>query len=219
MLDKILQDEQDARKDRIRSGKFSPSSFGGCLRKQYWNRKDEPKTNDVDARTLRVFRVGTMFHEFIQNLMKTDDTELEVKIETDDVCGYADMVTPDEVIELKSQHSRAFWYMAKSNKSIFDQKPDHVMQVCYYALQLGRKWARLVYISKDDLCIEEYKIELTDALITKVEGELDDLNKYWVKDELPPAKQRLYKQKDGTYKECGYCAWKDKCKQMEKGTK
>jgi hypothetical protein len=212
-IDLKLQEEQDARKDRIRSGKWSPSSLGGCHRKQFYNRKDEPKSNPPDERALRVFKVGSMFHEFVQDLLKDENTQLEVRVETDDVLGFADMVTPDEVIELKSQHSRAFWWMGKSSEPITVQKRDHCIQAAFYALQLERKWIRLVYISKDDLCVNEYRLELNDKLITTVEQELEELNAWWIKNELPPAKPVLYVGKDGKSSECSYCSWKDKCKE------
>jgi hypothetical protein len=218
-INEILLAEQEASLTRVRSGLWSPSSFGGCYRKQYWNRKNEVKTNPPDERSLRVFKAGHFFHEFVQKIISEQcpEAELEVEVKTEDVLGFADIVMPDEVVEIKSQHSRAFWWMAKSEKPIWEEKPDHVLQASFYAMTLGKEWIRLVYVSKDDLCVNEFKVKITPEIISKVEKELSTLNALWVKDELPEAKPRLYKDKDGKSKECGYCPFKTKCEEIEKG--
>lgn len=218
-INEILLAEQEKRKDRVRSGKWSPSQFGGCFRKQYWNRKNEPKTNPPDERALRVFKAGHFFHDFVQGLITKGDNnaEIEVLIEDENVCGYADIVLSNEVVEVKSQHSRAFWWMNKSNKSIIEEKINNVLQNTYYAVRLGKEFIRLVYVSKDDLCINEYKLRVTDQLKEMLRDELDVLNGWWKANRLPSANPRLYIGKDGKSKECNnYCDWKDKCKEVER---
>jgi hypothetical protein len=218
-IDEVLLAEQEASLTRVRSGLWSPSSFGGCYRKQYWNRKNEPKTNPPDERSLRVFKAGHFFHEFVQKIIleQCPEAQVEVPIKTDDVMGYADIVLPDEVVEIKSQHSKAFWWMDKSDKPITEEKADHILQASFYAVTLGKEWIRLVYVSKDDLCVREFKLRLTDELKSKVTKELNTLNKLWAFGELPKAEPRLYKGKDGKSKECSYCAWKTKCEEVESG--
>ena len=218
-IDEVLAEEQQRSLTRIRSGKWSPSSFGGCIRKQYWNRKNEPKTNPPDERRLRVFKAGSMFHEFVQTIIKEScqEAEVEVKVETDNVLGFADMVLPDEVVEIKSQHSRAFWWMGKSDKPIIDEKRDHVLQASFYAITLGKEWVRLVYVSKDDLCVSEFKLKVTPEIKKLVEFELKTLDELWSVGYLPPAIPRLYFDKNGNSKECEYCGWKTKCKEIENG--
>lgn len=221
IIDGVLHQEQESRKDRVPSGKWNPSLFGSCKRRQFFKRKNESVSNPTDERGLRVLKVGTMFHDFIQekfsDFAKENDFEIliEEKVETDDVLGFADIVTPFEVVELKTQHSRAFWWMSKSDKPITEQKREHFLQACFYALMLEKKYIRLVYISKDDLCINEYRVELDDKHIIYLEQEIEKMDEYWVFDILPPAIPILYKDKDGVSKECQYCMWRDKCKQIE----
>lgn len=215
--------EQAGRVGRKRSGKWSPSSFGRCYRYQYWNRKDEPKSNPPDDRTYRVFRCGNLFEDYVISEVKKQFPSLktQVKIETDDVFGYADFVLNGEVGEIKSQNSRAFWYMAKeikeNEKTISDLKENNVLQGAFYAMVLGKEFLRLVFISKDDLCIEEFRIKITDDIKEKLNKELSELNEYWSKEELPPASPRAYgkDKKTGQAKECGYCPYKDACFAME----
>ena len=125
MIQKLINDkllaEQNKRKDRVRSGMWSPSSFGRCYRLQYWNRKNEPQSNPPDERALRVFKVGHFFHDFVETIIKDQhpQAETEVLVKKDDVLGFADIVLPDEVIDIKSQHSKSFWYMEKVGEVIY----------------------------------------------------------------------------------------------------
>lgn len=207
LIDKKLLDEQN--KERKTSGKWTPSRFGRCYRFQVWKRQGEPETNPPDTRTLRVFAAGKLFHRFAQDIIleENKDAAIEVKIEHDDIIGYADIVNIDTVWDLKSQHSRAFWHMQKS-VDIRKDKYQNWLQVMSYVWLLEKKQGRLVFISKDDLCILEYAEFLTDFWITEIEKELKILREYWNKKELPPALPRAYGGK-----ECEYCGYKNKCLQ------
>ena len=208
MIDDVLGN----REKRKRSGKFSPSLFGRCFRAQYWNRKDEPVTNPPDSRVMRVFKAGNLFHDFVQQTIinKFPEVQKEVLVAVDDdVVGYADLVNDVEVIDIKSQHSRAFFYMAKSSDIGKDKKPNW-LQVMYYAIALGKPGARLVFVSKDDLCIQEYHFKVNENWKKEVADELKILRMWWKKQELPAANPRAYNGK-----ECDYCNWKDLCKKGE----
>jgi len=79
---------------------------------------------------------------------------------------------------------------------------------------LGKNKATLCFISKDDLCLQEYTFILNDKWQAELDNELGSLRKYW--DEfkngtLPPAQPRAYKDKKGGFKECQYCSWKKLC--------
>jgi len=221
-LQKVINDEllseQESRKGRKRSGKWSPSSLGGCYRKQYWNRLDEPKTNLPDARTLRVFKVGNFFHEFIQDLIvkQFPEAKIEQKVESDDVLGFADIVLENEVIDVKSMHSYGFKYLDENGYDIEKEKSDHVFQVMTYALLLNKEFVRMVYVSKDDLRIAEFPLVLNDWWKMKIDNEFKVLSGFWESKELPKAEPRLYfnktKQK---HMECNYCNFRDKCNETE----
>jgi hypothetical protein len=171
---------------------------------------NEPVTDPEDERGLRVFYAGQLFHDFVQQFF--DKAEKEVLCETEYSKGYADLVTEDEVIDLKSQHSMAFWHMDKC-ADIYKEKFNNWLQVAFYAKVLGKPNVRLVFISKDDLCIKEY-IAPTDKILPDLEREIDSLTSI---KSLPPAKPRLYwKAKEKRFGECQYCSWKTKCTEVEK---
>ena len=214
LIDKALE----RKGDRIRSGKYSPSSLGKCFRAQYWNRKNEPQSDPVDERTNRVFKAGNLFHEFVQDLIIANNpgAQKEVLIEIEDFKGYADLVLKDEVIDLKSQHSKAFWYRkGKKWKDLEPKLKCNIFQVVFYALNLGKDRARLVFISKDDLCIQEFPIEAIKYQ-QDLNTEIATLRDIWVKQILPPAIPRAYPNEEGKPNECKYCSWKTLCEGIEK---
>lgn len=219
-IDQKLKEKQDARKDRVRSGKWSPSSFGRCYRNQYWNRKNEPQSNPPEARSLRIFEAGHLFHKFVQEIIsQSEEASIEVKIESEDTLGYADIVLKEEVADIKTQRSDAFHYMHTKSFNILSDKKEHVLQVLWYAVQLQKEWIRLVYVSKDDLLVEEYRVKVDDYLRGVLQNELAVLNGFWESATLPPALPRAYVNKDGKSNECKYCAFLDKCKGVESAGK
>lgn len=215
-----LVDKALIRPDRERSGKWNPSSFGRCYRQQFWNRKNEPKSNPPDERSIRVFACGQLFHDFVQGIIAGDNLfGKEVLIESDDVKGFADLVSDNEVIDIKSQHSKSFWYMSKfKNDDIKKEKYANWLQVGYYARELGKKFMRLVFVSKDDLCVQEYVQPLDEYWLKQIEAELTALRYLWgraVRQEIPKASPRCEPNAKGEFWECDYCNWKDKCFKME----
>lgn len=212
LIDKELKKQDDERKTRVRSGKFSPSSFGRCLRQQVFNRRNVPKSNPPDDRTLRVFKAGQLFHDYVQQFIPKENTE--VLIDVEDVLGYADIVTKDTVYDIKSQHSRAFWYLQKEETNIVEKKKPNWLQVAWYAMELNKEFCSLVFVSKDDLCMMEY-IKPAQVFRAELHKELKDLRNYWSSGQLPPPVPRAYVDGKGKSQDCKYCNWKDRCKEVE----
>jgi len=180
-------------------------------------------------------------------LMRAKVTEIH---ETSNGCEYtliayhddaiicrADIITEDEVISLKSQHSMAFWHMKKrldNGEQFKDFQKPHYLQLANECVFADKPMGRIVYISKDDLCIEEFKFENDAEMKADIKMELNYLNLYW-DNKQPPAQARAYgyakktvnKEKVFDYNkpnEClKYCPYKDKCegihgKISERGT-
>jgi hypothetical protein len=140
-VQELIDETLEPKEKRIRSGKMSPSSFGKCFRNQYWNRLDV-QGEPLDARTLRVFKAGNLFHDFVQSLLINEQVKKEVLVESEDVKGFADLVNTEEVIDIKSQHSKSFWYRQKeikeskdAEKSVKDMFFNNWLQVVYYAIK------------------------------------------------------------------------------------
>ena len=209
-----LINESLVRDEHEGSGKYVPSSFGRCYRAQYWRRKKEPKSNPPDERTLRVFKAGQLFEDFVVGLLPEKGYKLQVEVETPDVLGYADIVSENEVCDVKSVHSKSFWWMTKS-KDIKKDKYHNWLQVMFYVWQLDKKFGRLCFISKDDLCIQEYVEPFEGYWAEQLDEELSSLRIIWASQKLPPACPRCEPNKKGEYWDCAYCDYLDKCIETE----
>lgn len=214
-LASYLENEKKTRETRERSGKFNPSSFGRCFRNQFLNRLNVTPSNPPDNRTKLVFKCGNLFEEFVYDLIKDKVQARQIKVEIDDVLGYADSLTEDEVQDCKSQHSKSFWYMHDKDFNIEKDKRDNVLQLMFYAIYLKKPFIRLFYVSKDDLCIEEYRVQVTDYWRQEIEKELTELRFYWENSCLPDAEPRtFFNKKTGKSAECNYCNYRDLCKEL-----
>lgn len=214
MINKALEKKNE----RPRSGKFSPSSLGRCFRAQIWNRRNEPVSNPPDERTQRVFKAGNLFHSFVQDLFIAHypEAQKEVLVENEDFKGYADLVVNGEVIDIKSQHSNAFHYRRNLAWNELEKKLFcNILQVVFYAVELRKDKVRLVFVSKDDLCIQEYPLNVNNYKM-KLGEEIATLRDFWSYETLPPAIPRAYPDKNGNLAECGYCSWKNHCEEIEK---
>lgn len=221
MIQELIDETLGEKNDHVSSGKWKPSALGQCYRRHYWARKGEEPSNPIDKRTLRVFKAGNLFHDFVQTnlLTRYPNWQKEVKIEVEDVLGYADLVSDNEVVDIKSQHSRKFWWNdkeIKAGKDIKDMFFNNWLQVMWYAWSLGKERARLVFVSKDDLCIQEFSLPLDGYWKGLLDEEFTKLNYYWKENQLPPAQPRLYGGEE-TKKECGLCNYKTKCFDKQKG--
>jgi len=221
LLNDALLEEQKKRKDKKGSGKWKPFLFGRCYRCQYWAREEIEISDPPDILSLRRFKVGKLFHKFIQNLFKKyyPEAKIEAKIIRKDIMAFVDIEIEDEVIEIKSVHSKSFWYMEKGDFDIEKDKYTNVLQTTGYAYLRRKPKARLVFISKDDLSIAEYVFDLEGKWKKEVQNELKTLRKYWKKKELPPPKPRAFGEdkKTGKSNECEkYCQYRTKCREIEK---
>jgi CRISPR/Cas system-associated exonuclease Cas4 (RecB family) len=203
LINEALLKEQEDRKDRVGSGKISPSALGTCFRRQIYKLKRFKETDPPDVRGLRVFKAGKLFHDFVQGFIPKDS--VEILVETDDIKGYADIVGKDTVYDVKSQHSRGFWYMNKEGYDVKKEKWNNWLQLACYGKLLNKEKLCLVVVSKDDLCINEY-VEFTKDWLRDLDTELELIKRFKASDELPPKEPRLYKGK-----ECQYCAYKTLC--------
>lgn len=215
LIEQQLLKEQEEAALKERSGKFSPSSFGRCYRMQVWNRQNEPATNPANLTSLKKFRAGQFFHDFVRSVLGDKVQQYEVCIELDDFKGYADIVLQDEVCDIKSIHSWGFSYLPVRLENVRTAKPCESLQVRFYARELNKPYWSLCFISKDDMRIEEYRLPLTEQDKKDVADEMEALRKYWITD-LPPAQPRAYwSDKSKKFQECSYCKYLDKCIEVE----
>jgi CRISPR/Cas system-associated exonuclease Cas4 (RecB family) len=211
LIDQQLKQEQAGKADRQRSHLWSPSRMGRCYRFQYWNRKGELESNPVDILGLRRFKVGDLFHDYVQMFFSKD--QCEVMVTKDDIIGFCDVVTFDAVYDIKTVKEWEFKHIEDHKFDVNKDKDTHCYQLATYAWILGKPKALLCFINIANFGSLEFPIDL-DLWIPKVKEELSRLRNYWDKNELPKAEPRAYGGK-----ECQYCNYRTKCEQVEREAK
>jgi hypothetical protein len=215
MIEKLLDEhlEKENSKPRKRSGKFSPSSFHQCYRRQIYNRRNEPQTNPPNERALRIFKIGNIVHEYLQKLIPNHEQVCEVKFENENFIGFADHVGDNYIEDFKTVGSFKFKQINVKNAVIDVNCRDYILQLMTYCYFMDKPIGKLTFVNKDDWQIKTFEFKLEDYK-DKVEMEMNTLMNYWSTKTLPPATPRLYHGK-----ECMYCNFKGLCKSTEKEKK
>lgn len=191
------------------------SKLGSCLRGVYLERRGYKPDKPIDDRTLRVFDVGNKTEDWMVELIKSvRGVEAETQIRVEDkklgVSGYIDLKLKQngetELYEIKSKHSRAFWYMKDKAGG---PNRHHEYQLWTYLWLSGIKKGSLVYVSKDDLSILQYPVLRNDKQLKKeVFEQLEILNDCLKNNLLPP----LPDKKSWQHK---YCRFHQQCLAIE----
>lgn len=215
--------EQNDKREKKNQISWHASSLGTCLRGTYLNRLGNKPDKGFDERTLRVFNMGNLIEDWLVDLLKLQelkfgDMVIETQVRGEDkelnVSGYADVVVEyqgeKEVIEIKSKHSRAFWWM--NNKGEGAQR-QHQYQLWLYLWMLKIDKGRITYVSKDDLSILEYPVLRSNETLKKeVFEQLELLNKAWQSKDptlLPLPINGIWGNKNDWQQK--YCGWHKQC--------
>ncbi len=191
------------------------SSLGACPTGVYLARLGLEPDEPFDERTLRVFSLGKHLEDWIESLIAKEaeaggfTIEREVRIELPElnISGRVDFIIKDKdgnvlPYELKSKHSKAFWYMIKKGEG---PNRHHEYQLWCYLEALKVESGRLCYVSKDDLAIQEFIVNRdNEKLRNEVMDCVNILNKAW-KEKLPPppADEKSWQAK--------YCSYHELC--------
>lgn len=206
------------------NGLISASQLGQCLRRIFYAVNKVEASEPQEDWDLMTMETGNLFHRLIQSAYKAEnpDAELEQTYKDDVVSVRADIVTDDEVVEIKSVHSGKFDHFKRElqTKTILEINPEHVLQAVLGAIKFGKDKARLVYVSRDNGFIQEFCINVDEKLIGMLYNELEDIRSMLACGSIPPPKPRLYGEKvnkEGLPKECQYCNWKTRCLNEREG--
>lgn len=192
------------------------SKLGSCLTGVYLERLGVEPDEEFDDRTLRVFEVGHMMEDWLFNLIEDFDgvkitRQGRVEDKKLNISGYYDGLVEYNgtrlIYEIKSKHSRAFWYMRNKGEGANEH---HEMQLWTYLWLTGVPEGRLLYLSKDDLSMLEYVIKLSDQKIgQRVSKEIKVLNEAWARKISPsPPDSKSWQAK--------FCRWHSKCISQDK---
>lgn len=130
-------------------GLWHPSSMWGCTRKAIYEVRGTQKSDPIPAEMKRVFRIGHLLHEFIQDAVRADtdviESYSEVPVTYDDygITGHADhLIRTAEgwrLLEFKTINPNGFRYVADGPKD------DHRWQALTYMWVLREAGAVMCY--------------------------------------------------------------------------
>ncbi len=215
--------------ERLPDGKWHPSSISGpCVRKAVLEKNGVPFVVTPDPQTKRVFRIGHIFHKFVQDAVSKDPNvklsipEIDIEIPLWDVVGTADVLVllksgSYELIEIKSIKDAGLNYALP--------KPDHLIQATIYAyalrehggsvenmklLPLGERLdsIRVVYVGKETMQIKEkvikYTPELEASMLSRIDAVLRSDRRFVDSARMPPEIDAFDRSKTWYYNYCPY---------------
>ena len=159
-----------------RSGKLSAGKLGQPLLEQVLYVLGVPPKPAEDY-ALGLFRRGESVEESFLQLLKPDDTQVEVEYRG--VIGYIDAVRNDMIYEVKSIKNSGVKYIDPSNDKkrrspqglvpeYTGPKYGHTLQLTLYLLGKQKEYGTLVYVSSDDMRIYPHIID-----VKTMAGEVD----------------------------------------------
>ncbi len=182
--------------DYIRS-----SDIGKTYIDRYYKMLGTPYTNDFDTRTLRVFKAGKLFEDFILDALDKEgvikERQKEIVIpETAEhlkVVGHIDaLLEGNKVLELKTVNSRAFWaHKNRDENGRFLGYDHHKLQLASYMIGLNTQYGSLLYISKDDLCVEEVPVFRIKSLEERLFEDLRLMSNFYRNGVIPKAPDEI----------------------------
>jgi len=226
-------------KPRQPDGMWHPSGLYGCDRKTIYEVRGTAPTDDRDDRSYRILEVGQIMHDFIQGALKHSNTYVaqawdEVKINAPDIklVGSVDMLVQHhdksyEVLEFKTINSYAFKSKEHPKEEHSGQVQAHRHGLRYYGgivnegtpqehaiepLGSDLTRARIIYVSKDDMMMEEYPVEWTAEGDADLISRINRLESHQSSGTLPERlKPEVKKGKLQRNWLCGYCQFQTKC--------
>ncbi len=129
--------------------------------------------------SLRIFYVGKIIHEILQEVVSGNNVKMEARVEIVfpskeipryiKVSGRADLVDYDNeiVYEIKTVSDKNF-------VEISEPYIEHILQANAYAYLLGFKKYSIIYVSKGDYSMKEFKLNVNESLYERI---VDTANK------------------------------------------
>lgn len=206
-VDQALMDfvrEELTEPERKRTGTFSASSSGRCLRQQVLRYLAIPERGKLNSDLHAIFHDGTFRHIRWQLLLMEagalTDVEVPVVVPKYDMSGTIDGLNQDEGFgwELKGINDRGYRWVLQKGPS-----RSHLLQIHAYMFATNYDTWSLVYENKNDQTWKEFVIERDDALIQEVKDDLEFMYQSLQKGRLPAIQSECLSQ-TGDYKRCPF---------------
>jgi len=202
---------------------FHSSVAGLCARKHYFSSVIKIKSVPRDAGTLRLFRLGDVIHEDIQNAIQwyASNTgasiliEKELYIEDLNVRGFIDLAMIDDGILYDIKSCNSWKWRTMFGKTHFDPESikNYMMQIATYGIWYQQNYEELkgmalLFYNKDNSQMREVEVPMT--MIDEAVLYWDSVMDAFQDNECPPINlgfAPMYKW------ECNakYCSYFDAC--------
>lgn len=195
--------KQIGKPDRVRTGSFSPSSAGKCLRRRQFEYLGLPR-KPFRTSLIQVLHNGTWVHLRWQAAGLTAGwlAEAEVGVEYEDLGmkGTMDGRLPDgRGLEIKSINSNGFRYVMSKGP-----KREHLHQITSYALASGIKDWVVLYEDKDTNEYKEFLFTPDEVGLDLVWGEYEKLMLAVSQGRLIEMKDECWAKKGNEYLQCPF---------------
>lgn len=189
----IIDDNAFHKSKRSKRSKFSGSMAGNCKRSAILNLLGG-KESPFSIRTLKVFWMGTTIHEAVERIL-VKSGRLVAKEEfvgkyDGYIVGSFDFILRDDdgthiLYELKSINTGRFW--TKIWKTKKPMRSNIYQAITYFMLIEKHRvdQVKIAYISKDDVAIATFLVNLKDGIVMEVNDWWEDLKAKYDSQVLP----------------------------------
>jgi hypothetical protein len=216
--------EQIGKPDRVRSGSFSPSSAGTCLRRRQFEYLGLPR-RPFKTSTIQIFHNGTWTHLRWQAAGLSagwlDQAEVPVAHPKLMMKGTMDgRLVNGQGLEIKSINSNGFRNVMK-----YGPKREHLYQVTSYSIASGIEDWVVLYEDKDTNEYREFRFSPDNQGLTKVLHEYERLVIETTGNRLIEMKDECWAKQGSEYLQCPFrdvCplmkSWDQACESSAPGT-
>jgi len=202
--------------------KYSPTELSGCIRNSYFSRLYPEEFDDA---TMRVFLLGNVLHELVQDnvkevlggeidhienekafhyllpLDKTNGKKILISGRLDTIFFMKDMEKPI-IVDYKTTANS--WYNMKNGA-----KKAHIDQLNYYLACTLADHGMVVYLDKRNLNVVQFTIDFSQEIFDEMVDYAINLDNALDTNEVP----KIDWKQMGDEGNCQYCKHKVRCKE------
>jgi hypothetical protein len=208
------------------------SEVRNCARMIGFRLADVPRTEPFQFHSTFTFRMGNLIHLDVQKALELeygDDVRFEVDWETGGISGRADVVTADEVMEIKSINAFSFKAAVYGSKHVppAGPKPEPKLQALLSAFVLKKHRARVIFVTKgatlrEPITIADWTYDLNPEnveLVAEEMGRMRGIRDVVAAGELPKPVHdgKVIGNPTSHGYPCSYCGWQSVCQPTPRG--
>ena len=202
--------------------KYSPTELSGCVRNSYFSRL---YPEEFDDRTMRVFLLGNVLHELVQDNVKDvigdkldhieNEKAFHYLLPLDKTNGKQILISGrlDTIFYLKGDEKPIIVDYKTTANSYYNKingpKKEHIDQINYYLACTLADHGMVVYIDKRNLEVVQHTVKFSQETFDEMVNFAIQLDTALETETVPPVDYPLMDERGN----CKYCRHKVKCKE------